>query len=119
MIVLVLFFIFSTLCAGDLTAASFKSDALTDPRLWLVEFYSAMCGSCREFAPTWTRLEQNLKEKIMFGKVNIDEREGMQLAQSLGVLDEGIPCLRLYKAKDDSKGITVMSGTICLALLIY
>jgi hypothetical protein len=42
------------------------------------------------------------------GKINIDEQNGMKLAESLGVLDEGLPNIRLFTAKD--KGISILKG---------
>lgn len=69
-----------------------------------------MCGSCKEFAPTWDKLEYSLKSKISLGKVNIDDQNNMKLAQSLGVLDEGIPCIRIFTSKSDSNGASLMSG---------
>ena len=99
---------------GDLTLSTedFSKEIVKDDRVWIVEFYSAMCGSCKEFTPTWEKLEFSLKSKVVLGKVNIDDQNSMKLAQSLGVLDEGIPCIRLYTSKSDDKGFTLMSGMI-------
>jgi hypothetical protein len=47
----------------------------------------------RQFAPTWKTLEGKFKS-IESGKVNIDSKEGLAVAQQLGVLDEGLPNIR-------------------------
>ena len=76
------------------TLAEFKKNVIEDDRAWIVEFYSAMCGSCKEFAPTWDRIEMNLND-VLKTKVNIDQKGGMEVAQYMGALDEGLPNVRL------------------------
>ncbi len=97
------------LSGKELSGSTFQADVLNDSRVWIVEFYSAMCGGCQEFAPTWERVDMNMKS-IVAGKVNIDEPEGEALAKSLGVLDEGVPSIRLFMASGDSKGVSIMQG---------
>ena len=61
---IVVFFIISLMSviwAKDLNAQGFKTDVQEDSRVWLIEFYSPMCGSCTEFAPTWTKIESYMK----------------------------------------------------------
>lgn len=43
------------------------------------------------------------------GKINIDVKEGMEIASKLGVLDEGLPNIRLFTAKN--KGISIHTGS--------
>lgn len=83
-----------------------------DEKIWLIEFYSPMCGSCQEFSPIWKDLEDSLRGKISCGKVNIDDKEGLRIAQSVGALDEGIPHLRLFHKVKDSKGISLNLGMV-------
>ena len=95
--------------AADLDPDNFQSTVLDDSRVWVVEFYSGMCGSCQEFAPTWERLEKSLKS-VATGKVNIDTKPGMKIAESLGVLEGGIPHVRMFARSGDNKGRSVVSG---------
>ncbi len=97
------------LSSQDLTGAAFESDVVDDLRVWVVEFYSPMCGSCQEFASIWDKVDKNMKS-ILTGKVNIDETEGAALAKKLGVLDEGLPNIRLFNKVGDSKGVSIMNG---------
>ena len=78
---------------------------ISDDRVWLVEFYSDMCGSCKEFAPKWEKIEKSLSN-VATGKINIgiayslymfsflkeynivDNKAGMKIAKDLGVLQE-------------------------------
>lgn len=76
------------------TLEEFKKNVIQDDRAWIVEFYSAMCGSCKEFAPTWDRIEMNLND-VLKTKVNIDQKGGMEVAQYMGALEEGLPNVRL------------------------
>ena len=83
-------------------------EVLADERVFMVEFYSGMCGSCQEFAPTWAKLEKAAKN-VATAKVNIDEEEGMKFAQKVGVLDEGLPNIRLFTSTAGN-GISVLPG---------
>ena len=76
------------------TLEEFKKNVIEDDRVWLVEFYSGMCGSCKEFAPTWDRIEMSLND-VLKTKVNIDQKGGMEVAKYMGALEEGLPNVRL------------------------
>ena len=58
---LLIFAIFYIAVASDLDPTTFKASVIDDTRVWLVEFYSPMCGSCTEFAPTWAKVESAMK----------------------------------------------------------
>lgn len=94
--------------AGDIDPSQFDQLVLNDSRVWVVEFYSPMCGSCSEFAPTWEALESKFKS-VQSGKINIDKKEGLAIAKQFGVLEEGLPNIRLFASKE-SKSISIMSG---------
>lgn len=84
-------------------------DALVggDDRVWVVEYSSAMCGSCAEFKPTWQQFVSASK-KVQTAHVNIDEAAGQDLAAAHGVLDIGVPNVMVY-AKDANEGVSVAS----------
>lgn len=98
----------------DLDPTKFASTVLDDDRVWLVEFYSSMCGGCQEFASTWNRIEKLYSKKndgaIVTGKINIDKKEGLKIAEELGVLEDGVPHVRLFTKKGDNKGSTVVKS---------
>ena len=81
--------------------------------------YLAMCGGCKEFAPTWEKLAASMKS-IVTTKVNIDNAGGMEVAKTLGVLDEGVPNIRLFKSrksngpgkKGGGLGDTILDGDL-------
>lgn len=43
-----------------------------------------MCGSCKEFAPTWDKVANSMKS-IATAKINVDTKDGAKLASSLGI----------------------------------
>jgi thiol-disulfide isomerase/thioredoxin len=88
----------------------FKTTVINDERVWLVEFYSSMCGSCKEFAPIWEHVDHTLAD-VMKTKINIDEKGGMEIAQYIGALDEGIPNVRLITTQD-GKSASIVKGDI-------
>jgi thiol-disulfide isomerase/thioredoxin len=76
---------------GELT------DILNSEHIYAVEFFSGMCGSCKEFKPIWEEYSNKMNAHIKTTKVDIDTSKGMKIAQSLGILDEGIPNVKLIK----------------------
>ena len=60
-----------------------------------MEYYSKMCGSCKEFEPTWNQLATSLENEYKIARVSIDSKPGMQLAKQQGVLKRGIPAVQI------------------------
>ena len=75
--------------------------------IWLLEFYSERCGTCQEVEPTWKKVVPKING-VKIGRINIDKKEGLKLAQNVGVLDNGIPNIQLMKGK--TQDITIMRG---------
>ena len=70
-----------------------------------------MCGGCQEIAPEW---ESASKVYDMMGirtvVVNIDNSDEMKFADELGVLEEGIPNIRMFVEEGNTKGISIVKG---------
>ena len=108
-VLLLLWVVLSVTRAADLSLQSHK-ELLQDERVIAIKFYSAMCGSCKEFEPEWDAAVDKLKS-VVTAKVNIDSAEGIKIAQATpGVLDGGIPSVVLYASK--SKPIIVVKGDV-------
>ena len=65
----------------DLKGHEFDSVVVDSKEVYLVEFYSGMCGSCKEFSPIWNEVAASLQGKIETEKINIDDKAGMEVAK--------------------------------------
>ncbi len=74
--------------------------------IWLIEFYSEKCSTCKEFSHVWNELVKKINY-IRIGRVNIDEPKGINLANKLNALENGIPCVRLNYGKDKTEDIMI------------
>lgn len=84
----------------------------------LVEFYSKMCGSCKEFSKHWKKAAGELGDEVIIKKVCIDDAHGMKIANSVGALSRGIPHVRLLVSKDGEDEALVAGRSIPSASLV-
>ena len=61
--------------------------------LVLVDFWSTWCGPCKMLAPTIDAIATEYKDRVVVGKVDVDESEA--LARRFGIMS--IPTLFLFK----------------------
>ncbi len=59
----------------------------------LVDFYADWCGPCRMAAPIIDELSETYKDKVLIGKLNVDNDPGT--ASSYGVMS--IPTVIMFK----------------------
>ena len=65
--------------------------------VWAIEFSSTSCGSCTEFKPRWKEGAAQLEANgVRTGIVEVDDPAGMNLARKLGVLEAGLPAVRIF-----------------------
>lgn len=102
-----------------LDASNFADAVAAKPTPWLIEFYSNMCSSCREFAPTWDALVDKLQgvESLNVGRVNIDESAGLKLAKQLKNVLTRIPKVVYVPKPAASLDYSVVDGTTVDELL--
>jgi thiol-disulfide isomerase/thioredoxin len=105
-ILLILFAILVCFNSTEIDADTFRSKVLTSDEVYVVKFYSAMCGSCKEFNPAWERFEEKAKN-VETAKINIDNKDAQSLAKELGILKEGIPNVRAFTKKGSKKGVAI------------
>ena len=75
------------LSAGGLEAigaANYEKTVVDSQSVWMIEFGSDMCGSCKDFTPVYEALAAAFPG-VHAGFVNIDSEDGMKLAQELKV----------------------------------
>ena len=61
--------------------------------LVLVDFWATWCGPCKMLAPTIDAIATEYKDRVVVGKVDVDENEA--LARRFGIMS--IPTLFLFK----------------------
>ena len=77
--------------AIELSDANFEKE--TKSGAILVDFWASWCGPCRAIAPVIDELAVEMKGKVKFGKVNVDEQSA--LAEKFEV--SSIPSLIIFK----------------------
>lgn len=102
----VLFFSCFLHAGNSLNGDTFDVDVIQDERVWIVEFYSHFSDASNAFTPKWRELEE-IFIHIASGRVSIDDKAGMDIAESLGVLDKGLPNIQLYTGKEK---VTIVAG---------
>ncbi|MCW1293113.1 MAG: thioredoxin [Candidatus Rehaiarchaeum fermentans] len=78
--------------AKDLNKESFDQ-AISKSKVSIVDFWAEWCMPCRMLEPVMEELEKELKGKIDFYRVNVDENP--ELAARFGI--ESIPTLFIFK----------------------
>ena len=73
----------------------------------LVDFWAPWCGYCRRIAPALEQIAQQWADKLVVGKVNVDEQEA--LADRFGV--ETIPSLILFRNGEQAGEELVAPGS--------
>jgi thioredoxin 1 len=89
--------------ANVLTLTDGNFDAETKKGAILVDFWAPWCGPCRMLSPVIDALSEEMKGKMKFGKVNVDEQP--DLAEKFGV--SSIPTLYIIK---DGKVVANRTG---------
>ena len=76
-----------------LTDENFESEVKKSDKLVLVDFFATWCEPCTMLAPVLEKVAEDLKEKIVLMKANLDDAPKM--AEKFGV--EKIPTVILFK----------------------
>jgi thioredoxin 1 len=79
--------------AKTITMANFKKEVVESDKPVLLDFWASWCAPCRMLSPSIDQLSQQYGDKVVIGKVNIDEEH--ELAQSFGVMS--IPSVFVIK----------------------
>lgn len=80
--------------AQNTSSDSFQTDVLdVKDKPVLVDFWAPWCGPCQAQGPILDELADNIGEKAMVFKVNVDENN--ELASHYGVMS--IPALKVFK----------------------
>lgn len=82
----------------NFTAEALTKEKLKNKGLVLVDLWAGWCGPCKMLAPTVEELADELKGKVIVGKLNIDDYT--EFAIGLGVMS--IPTLILFKNGEEA-----------------
>lgn len=77
----------------DLTAANFEQEVIQSHIPVVVDAYATWCGPCKMMEPVINTLSEELKGKVKFAKMNVDQED--KLALQLNVT--AMPTLFFYK----------------------
>ena len=81
------------MAAVHFSDSDFEEKVLKNDIPVLVDFYTEWCGPCKMAAPIIDELAEEYKDKVVVGKVNVDENN--QVAQDYGVMS--IPTVVVFK----------------------
>ena len=76
-----------------LTDAEFENQVIKSEKPILVDYWAEWCGPCKMIAPVLEEIAQELSDKVLIGKLNVDENS--QTPPKYGI--RGIPTLMLFK----------------------
>ena len=76
-----------------LNDGNFHEVASTGGKLVIVDFWAKWCAPCRAIAPILDRLAGEYPDKLLIGKLDIDEQR--ELAMKFGI--SSIPTIQFYK----------------------
>lgn len=86
-----------------ITDTSFDSDVLKSSKPVLVDFWAEWCGPCIALGPKLEEIAQNLSEKVIVAKINVDENP--ETASKFGI--RSIPTMMLFK---DGQSVDTIMG---------
>ncbi len=83
----------------NLTSENFEDEVLKSEKPVLVDFWASWCGPCKMIAPIFEELAEEYKDKLKFGKVNVDEQASLAVKFRV----TSIPTLILFKNGEITK----------------
>ncbi len=96
------------------TTQNFDAEVLQSDKTVLVDFYADWCGPCKMMAPVVEALAEELADKAVIGKLNVDENE--EIAMKYGVMS--IPTLIVFKnGQAVDKKVGVQSREVIVSMI--
>ncbi|KAL1922460.1 uncharacterized protein VTP21DRAFT_9999 [Calcarisporiella thermophila] len=74
---------------------NFDAEVMKNDRLAIVEFYAPWCGYCKQLAPEYKKVAENLKGLVKVVAVNCDDESNRPICGRHGV--QGFPTIKVFK----------------------
>ena len=76
-----------------LNESNFQDNVINSTKPVVVDFWASWCAPCNAMTPAFDRLTEKLKDRFVFGKVNIVEESNLSDKYNIG----SIPCFVFFK----------------------
>ena len=95
----------------NITNENFETEVMQSSKSVVLDFYADWCGPCKIMSPIVDQIAEELGEKIIVGKINVDENS--ELAEKYEIMS--IPTIIIIKNGEIAKtfiGVTDKSSII-------
>jgi thioredoxin 1 len=76
-----------------ITDESFEADVIKSETPTVVDFWAEWCGPCKQIGPALEEISEEMKDKVIIAKHNIDEQPNTPTKYGI----RGIPTMLLFK----------------------
>lgn len=94
------------MAAVQFTDEDFEEKVLKSRLPVLVDFYADWCGPCQQAAPVIEELAEEYKDKVLIGKVNVDENHNT--SGKYGIMS--IPTMVVFKGGREVERVSGFGG---------